>query len=160
SDGIDISNELTSCRKRSHELDLQITPGLANANAILLTEAFEQLNALLEHAIPAVAMRVFELLILIQLPFLKQRSRRILLQKEGGQSAFESTPEEHGCPGVFLLPTIEIAMTVAAWAGEILADLGIAIGHEAISDSGGSSAAVGESSFQRLKGANPSRLRT
>src|SRR6266536_3614078 len=105
-------------------------------------------------------MRELQLLILIELPFLKQGSRRVLAEEVGGQSTFEGTSEEHGCPGVFLLPAIQIAMTVAARAGQILADLGIAIGHEATSDSGGSSLAVGESSFQRLRGANPSRLRT
>src|SRR2546426_8467650 len=105
-------------------------------------------------------MRELELLILIELPFLKQGSRCVLLQEIGSQSPFKGASEEHGCPGVFLLPTIEITMTVAARAGEVLADLGIAIDHEATSDSGGSSAVVGESSFQRLNGANPSRLRT
>ena len=44
---------------------LQIAAGLANANAIVLAEAVEQLNALLEHAIPGIAMRVLELLILV-----------------------------------------------------------------------------------------------
>jgi len=105
-------------------------------------------------------MRVLELLIVTELPFLKQHSRRVFAQKVGGQSAFKGAPEEHGCPAVFLLPAIEIAMTVAARAGQVLADLGVAIDHEATSDSGGSSAAVGESSFQRLSGANPLRLRT
>src|SRR5438552_18267885 len=98
-------------------------------------------------------MRVFQLLILIELPFLKQGSRRVLAQKEGGQSAFKGASEEHGCPAVLLLPTIEIAMTVAARACQVLADLGVAINHEATSDSGGSPLAVDESSFQRLKGA-------
>src|SRR5439155_544305 len=140
-------------------LDLQVAAGLANADAILLAEAFEQLNALLEHAVPAVAMRVSELLILIDLPLRKQGSRRVLPEKVGGQSPFKGTPEEHGCPGVFFLPAIQIAMTVAARAGQVLADLGIAVHHQATSDSGGSSAAIGESSFQRLSGANPSRLR-
>src|SRR2546425_7095658 len=99
-DGIDVRHELVLAGERPHKLDLQVVPGLANAHAILLAEAVEQLNALLEHAIPGIALRVLELLILIELPFLKQHSRRVLPQKEGGQSAFESAPEEHGCPGV------------------------------------------------------------
>src|SRR5207302_4049838 len=136
---IDVGYEFVLVRKRPYKLNLQVAAGLANANAILLAEPFEQPNALLEHAIPGIAMRVFELLILIELPFLKQGSRCVLPQKEGGQSAFKGAPEEHGGPDVFLLPAIEIAMTVAAWAGQILADVGIAIGHEATSDSGGSS---------------------
>src|SRR5438034_9615825 len=103
-------------------------------------------------------MRVLELLILIELPLLKQGSRRVLAEEVGGQSAFKGAPEEHGCPSIFLLPAIQITMTVAARAGQILADLGIAVDHQATSDPGESSAAVGESSFQRLSGANPSRL--
>src|SRR5439155_19252959 len=160
SDGIDVGHELVLAGKRPHKLDLQIAAGLANAHAIFLAEAVEQLDALLEHAIPGIAMRVLELLILIELPFLKQGSRRILAQEIGGKSPFKGAPKKHGCPGVFLLPTIEMAMTVAARADEILAGLGVAINHQATSDSGGSSLAVGESSFQRLSGANPSRLRT
>src|SRR5439155_9713158 len=115
------------------------------------------LNALLEHGIPAIAMRVLELLILIRLPLLKQGRRRVLPEKVGGQSPFKDASEEHGCPGVFLLPAIEIAMTVASRAGQVLADLGIAVHHQATSDSGGSSAGIGESSVRRLSGANASR---
>src|SRR3989442_11901078 len=117
---------------------------MANAHAILLAEAVEQLNALLEHAIPAIAMRELQLLILIQCPLLKQGSRRVLPQKVGGQSPFKGAPEKHGCPAVLFLPAIQITMTVAARAGEVLADLGVAINHQATSDPGGSSAAVGE----------------
>src|SRR5439155_27179457 len=127
SDGIDVGYEFVLVRKWPCKLDLQIAARLANPNAILLAEAVEQLNALLEHAIPAIAMRVLELLILIELPFLKQGSRCVLLEKEGGQSAFKGATKEHGCPGVFLLPAIEIAMTVAAWAGQVLAYLGVAV---------------------------------
>src|SRR5436305_1531803 len=83
----------------------------------------EQLDGLLEHAIPGIAMRVLELLILIELPFLKQGRRRVLPQKVGGQSAFKGGSEEHGGPGVFLFPAIEITMAVAARADQILADL-------------------------------------
>src|SRR5205823_12692035 len=99
-------------------------------------------------------MRVFELLILIELPFLKQGSRRVLPQEEGGQSPFKGVPEEHGGPGVCLLPTIKIAMTVTARARQVLVDVVIAVEHQATSDAGASRAAVGESSFQGLSGAN------
>src|SRR3989442_10655521 len=102
---------------------------MANAHAILLAEAVEQLNALLEHAIPAIAMRELQLLILIECPLLKQGSRRVLPQKVRGQSPFKGAPEEHGCPSIFLLPAIQITMTVSARAGQILADLGIAVDH-------------------------------
>src|SRR5207253_103172 len=157
--GIDEGDELVRCRQLPRKFDLQIAPRLRNANPVILAEAVEQLNALFEHAIPGIAMRVLELLILTEIPFLKQGSRRVLAEEEGGQSAFKGAAEEHGGPSIFLLPTIQITMTIASRAGEVLADLGVAVDHEATSDSGGSTAAVGESSFQRLSGANPSRLR-
>src|SRR5437899_11909397 len=94
-----------------------------------------------------------------KVPLLKQHRSRVLVEEEGVQSPFKGASEKHGCPGVFLFPAIEITMTVAPRAGQVLTDLGIAVDHEATSDSGGSSAAVGESSFQRLRGANPPRLR-
>src|SRR5207245_9681494 len=106
---------------------------------------------------PAIAMRVLRRLILIRLPLLEQGRRRVLLEKVRGQWSFKGAAEEHGCPRVFLLPAIQIAMTVAARTGQVLADLGIAVDHQATSDPRESSAAVGESSFQRLSGAKPSR---
>src|SRR5437867_1711325 len=140
--GIDVCYKFVLTGKRPYKLDLQVAAGLTNADAIFLTEAVEQLNALLEHAIPAIAMRVLELLILIELPCLKQGSRCVLVEKVGGQSPLKGATEEHGCPGVLLLPSIQITMTVAARTGEVLADLGIAVDHQATSDPGESSAAV------------------
>src|SRR2546428_6401999 len=84
------------------------------------------------------------ILILIELPFLKQGSRCVLPQEIRSQSPFKGPPEEHGCPGVFLLPAIEITMAVATRAGQVLADLRVAVDHQATSDPGGSSLAVGE----------------
>src|SRR5205823_2031256 len=76
SDGIDVRHELVLARKRPDKLELQVAAGLTNADAIVLAEAIEQLNALLEHAVPGIPMRVLELLIVAELPFLKQHSRR------------------------------------------------------------------------------------
>jgi hypothetical protein len=45
-------------------------------------------------------MRVLELLILIELPFLKQGYCRILSQEISRESPFEGAPEEHGRPSV------------------------------------------------------------
>jgi hypothetical protein len=63
------------------EFDLEVAPGLADTDAIILAEALKQLNALFEHAVPAVAMRVLELLILTGLPFLKQGNGWVLPQE-------------------------------------------------------------------------------
>ena len=49
--------------------------------------------------------------------------------KERAQSQFEGATEEHRRPRVLLLPAIEIAMPIAPRTGEVLADLGVAVGH-------------------------------
>jgi hypothetical protein len=40
-DGIDVGNEVIMVRKRSRELDLEILPGLANTDAVVLREAIQ-----------------------------------------------------------------------------------------------------------------------
>ena len=52
----------------------------------------------------------------------------------GGQSSVKGTPEEHGRSRVPLLPTVKVPVTIAAWTSEILADLGVAVGHPATSE--------------------------
>src|ERR1039458_7077398 len=42
---------------------------------------------------------------------------------------FEAATKEHGSAGVFFLPAIQIAMAVTAGAGQVLGDLGVAVGH-------------------------------
>src|SRR5207245_7457445 len=110
---IDEGDELIRCRQLPRKFDLQIAPRLRNANPVILAEAIEQLDSLLEHAVPGVAVRVLELLILIELPFLKHGSGCVLPKKEGGQSAFKGASEQHGCPAVLFLPAIQITMTIA-----------------------------------------------
>src|SRR5436190_20313951 len=80
------------------------------------------------------------------LPLLKQGSRCVLAQEIGGQSALKGASEEHGCPGVFLLPTVERAMAVSARAGQVVADLGVAVGHRATPELFGFCAVTADSS--------------
>src|SRR5207247_11067581 len=93
-------------------------------------------------------MRVFELLILIELPFLKQGSRRVLPQEEGGQSPFKGATGEHGGPGVFFLPTIKIEMTVRGRGRQGLGDLGRAVDRQGTTDSGAEFEGCGVSVLQ------------
>ena len=131
SEGIHIGYEVIASWERTRKLDLQVAPGLANADATVLTEAVEQLQALLQHAVPAVPLGVVQRLILINGPFSMESGGCIFTPEICSQCLLEGSAEEHGCAGVFLLPTIQIAMTIATWAGQILADLGIAVGHDA-----------------------------
>src|SRR6266481_2099053 len=98
---------------------------LTDANAIVLSKALKQLNALLEHAIPCVVARVGQVHIFAQAPLLEEDSRRVFVLKKGSNGLFEGSAKEHGSAGIFFLPTIEIAVPVTARAAEILADLSV-----------------------------------
>ena len=79
--------------------------------------------ALLQHSIPAVTARELQVQILERRPFLKEDLSWVLAAKEGAEGVFEGPSEQHRSPVVFLLPSLEIAVTVLSWAGEVLADL-------------------------------------
>src|SRR4051812_6470231 len=98
---------------------------------VFLGEAIEQLNALLEHAVPAVALGVPQRLLLILRPLPVESHGRIFLAEVGPECLLEATAKEHGRAGVSLLPTIEIAVAITAWAAQIMAELRVAVSHDA-----------------------------
>src|SRR5213078_2587963 len=116
---------------RPHKLDLQVLTRLSYADAVFLAEAIEQLNALFEHAVPAVTLGVVQRLLLVLRPFAVKSYGCIFLSEVGAECLFEGAPEEHGGPGVLLLPAVEITMTIPARAAQIMADLTVAVGHDA-----------------------------
>src|SRR5581483_251021 len=99
-------------------------------------------------------------LLLIRSPFTEQGSGSIFAQEVSPERLFEGSPEEHRRSGVFLLPAIQVAVTISSGAGQVLADLGVAVCHSktsrpmVLSVSG----VALESSCHRAAGANPSRL--
>src|ERR1035438_6006216 len=139
--------------------------GLVNLDAPVLDEALKQLNALLKHVVPGVVARVGQLQVLTRRPLLEEDGRGILATEQGRHRLFEAAAEEHGGPDVFLLPAIQIAMPVAARAGQVLGDLGVAvIHHDALSfpvplplPAGGTRTDVASSSHW-LAGAKPSKF--
>src|SRR5579864_5853881 len=62
-------------------------------------------------------------------PLGEQDGARIFPAKEGTQGLLEGATEQHRRTGVLLLPAIEVAMAIAPRAGEVLADLSVAVGH-------------------------------
>src|SRR5438045_5165057 len=97
-------------------------------------------------------------------PFPIEHLGGILSLKVSSHGLLEGSAEQHGGPSVLLFPAIEVAMLVAARAGEILTNLGVAVGHDDtsdpdLSDPRRSLSVVMESSFQRVAGAKPSKLR-
>jgi hypothetical protein len=94
SDPINVGDEFIS-RDWPGELDLQVAPRLVNPDAVILAEAGEKHDPLLEHAIPSVVVRKMQILIFASRPFAKEDVSGIFTAKVSTQSLFEGTPEEH-----------------------------------------------------------------
>src|SRR6266581_2597169 len=62
-DCINVGHELVVSANRQDEFHLQVAPRLPDANAVFLTETLQQLNALLQHSIPTVILRVLQILL-------------------------------------------------------------------------------------------------
>ena len=137
-DGVHVGHEVVLPGQRLGELDLQVAPRLADANPIILGEPIEQLHARLQHAVPAIPLRIVKTAVPVGRPFPVKHRGGILPLEVGSHRLLEGPTEEHGCPSVFLFPAIEVAMLVAARAGQILADLRVAVSHEDTSDPRGS----------------------
>src|SRR5205823_502105 len=110
-------------------------------------------DSLLKHTIPGVSVGVLQVFALTGRPLGEQNRAGVFSAKERPQRSLKGATEEHCCPGILLLPPIQIAMPIAPRAGEVLADLGVTVRHEATC---GLSRFAGESSSQRPAGAKPS----
>ena len=91
-------------------------------------------------------------------PFAKQHRSGVVSAEVGGQSLLKGATEQHRRPGVFLFPAVQVAIPVAARAAEVLADLGVAVDHQATSDPVFFKHEVEDSSAHWLARANPSKL--
>ena len=111
------------------KLDLQIPSRLGDPDAIVLTEPGQEHDALPQHAIPGVSVGVVQALVLIGRPLGEQDCSGIFPAKISAQGLFEGAAEEHRRPSVLFFPAIEVAMPISPRAGEVLADLGVAVGH-------------------------------
>src|SRR5579864_3058840 len=127
--GVDISNEVVAAGNLPSEFDLKVALRLADPDTIILAEPGQECDSLPEHAIPGVSVGVMQALGLTRGPLGEQHCSRIFPAKESTQSLFEGTTEQHRGAGVFLLPAIEVAMPITPRAREVLADLGVAVGH-------------------------------
>src|SRR5216684_8935246 len=79
--------------------------------------------------IPGLSLLEFEGSIAVGLPFFEQHSATILFTEVRSQSALKAAAESHSRTSFFFTPAIEVAVTIAARAAEILADLRVAIDH-------------------------------
>src|SRR5437016_5360289 len=68
SDRVDVGYEVILVGNRPPELDLQVAARLANADAVVLAEPLEELDSLLQHAVPGISVRVLQALVLAWSP--------------------------------------------------------------------------------------------
>src|SRR5271170_61167 len=87
------------------------------------------MHSLVYEPVPGLSFAVFKGRVAESTPFLEQRCCRIFLFEVGMKSFFKAAAKDHGCAGILLTPTIEIAVAIAAGAAKILADLRVAIDH-------------------------------
>src|ERR1700686_2728661 len=102
---------------------------MAYPNAIILGQSFKQLNSLAKHPFPAVSAGIFERSVFVFAPFVEQSHGAVRLGKESGKGLLKAAAEEQSWPTVFLPPAIQIAMSIASGAAQILGHLGVAVGH-------------------------------
>src|SRR5712692_99247 len=127
--GIQIGNEFASSRQCPHDLDLKILLRTANSYAIIPRKGFEQMDSLVEEAVPGLSFAVFKRSLAVCLPFLEKHSGAILSTKVGTQGFFKTATEDHRCPGLFFPPAIQVTVAIAARAAQVLTDLRVAIDH-------------------------------
>src|ERR1019366_6096932 len=126
---IDEGDKAVARTQRAGESNLLMAVGLVNLDAPVLGEALQQLNALLEHVVPGVVARVGQPEVLAWRPLLEQYCCWVFVTEQSCHRLLEAAAEQHGGPGVFLLPAIEIAMAITARTGQVLGNLGVAVIH-------------------------------
>src|SRR5260370_5197970 len=99
-------------------------------------------------------MRILELGLLVFRPLGEQRGSTVLPAEVSPECLVKATTEEQRCPTILLFPPVEVSITIASWAAQVLSDLGIAIGHWLASR-----LAAGANSSQSAAGAKPSKFR-
>src|ERR1039458_1913478 len=115
----------------------------------------------MQHPVPGVVAGVGQTHVLAYAPLFEQHSRRVFTAKKGGDGLLEGLAEKHGGTSVLLLASVEVAVPVAARAAEVLANLGVGVGHRdasAVLERGALDTGAADSSAHWLAGAKPSRL--
>src|ERR1700730_15025900 len=86
-----------------------------------------------------------------------QNSGRVFAEEVGGQGSSNAFPKSIAARVAFSRQP-EITMAIASRAGQLLLDLGVAVGHDATSEPVTLASGAAERSSHRLVGAEPARL--
>src|SRR5258706_15788461 len=87
------------------------------------------MNSLMKEAVPSFFLFKFKGSVTISLPFFEQCPTTILFAKVSSQCILKTATKGHSRSGFLFPPAIEVTVTIAAGAAEILADLRVAIDH-------------------------------
>src|SRR5258708_36185859 len=87
------------------------------------------MHPLVDQPIPGLSLFELKQSVAENAPLAVKCRAAVTTVKIGLQRLFKAAPEDHGCPSLFLTPAVQIAIPIAAWAAEILGNLGVAIGH-------------------------------
>src|SRR5258708_28462310 len=90
------------------------------------------MDSLVEEPIPGLSLAECKRSIAIPIPFFEKHSSAILLTEMRTQSLFKTATEDHRCPRLFFLPAIQVAVTIATRAAQVLTNLRIAIDHHCL----------------------------
>src|ERR1700678_30407 len=87
------------------------------------------MNSLEQNSIPGFTFSIFKRCVAEHTPFLVERGRAIPLREILGKRFFKTTAKDQSRPRVFFRPAVEVTQPIATGTTQVLADLGIAIGH-------------------------------
>src|SRR5207253_5826575 len=128
-DGVEVSNKFAASRENPVFLYLQIPMGIVNTYAIVPRKCFEQMDPLMQQAIPGFSFLVLKGRVAIGSPLLKERGSAILFAEVGTQCVLKAPSEGHARARFFFLPAVQIAIPIASRTPQVLADLRVAIDH-------------------------------
>ena len=100
-----------------------------NTYAIVPRKCFEQMDPLMQQAIPGFSFLVLKGRVAIGSPLLKERGSAILFAEVGTQCVLKAPSEGHARARFFFLPAVQIAIPIASRTPQVLADLRVAIDH-------------------------------
>src|SRR6516162_1788561 len=100
-DRVEVGNELAAARKPAKLLYLEILMRVGNSDAIVLSKPFEQMDSLVQQAIPSLALPVIKSRIAIGRPLTKQRCSAVFLPEINSQSGLKTAAESQGRASFF-----------------------------------------------------------
>src|SRR2546429_250406 len=103
-----------------------------NTDAIVPRKYFEQMDSLVQQAIPGFSFFVVKHRIAIDFPLLKERGSTIFSSEVSSQGILKAPAEDHGRTSFLFLPAIQIAIPIAARAPQILTDSRVAVDHKCL----------------------------